>query len=76
MKKILLALALLTCTMGISAQGMRTKKKSDPIRQKITWLAPAAPSNDEGEIEKIYLAYNTPDGQEHNIVCELPWPVM
>ena len=76
MKKIILVVVLLTWTMGLSAQATGMKKKGDPIRLQLTWQAPAAPSNDEGEIEKIYLAYNTPDGQEHNIVCELPWPVM
>ena len=75
MKKIFLALALLTSTVGMSAQGSTIMKEGDPIRQQLTWQAPAAPSNDEGEIEKIYLAYNTPDGKEHHIVCELPWPV-
>ena len=75
MKKIFLALVLLAGTMGMSAQGTKIKKKGDPIRQQITWQAPAAPSNEDGEIEKLYLAYNTPDGQEHQIICELPWPV-
>lgn len=75
MKKIILALILLAWTMGMSAQGTKMKKKSDPIRQQLNWLPLAAPSNDEGEIEKLYLAYNTPDGEEHHIVCELPWPV-
>ena len=73
MKKIYLLLALLTWTMGMSAQGM--KKKGDPIRQQLTWLPLAAPSNEEGEIEKLFLAYNTPDGKEHHLVCEMPWPV-
>ena len=73
MKKIYLLLAMLTWTMGMSAQGM--KKKGDTIRQQLTWLPLAAPSNEEGEIEKLFLAYNTPDGKEHHLVCEMPWPV-
>ena len=67
MKKIYLLLALLTWTMGMSAQGM--KKKGDPIRQQLTWLPLAAPSNEEGEIEKLFLAYNTPDGTEHHALA-------
>ena len=62
--------------MAASAQGTGIKENDDPIRQQLTWQAPAAPSNDDGEIEKIYLAYNTPDGQEHQLVCDLPWPVL
>lgn len=75
MKKIILAFVLLTSTMSMSAQGTGKGKNIDPVRQQLIWQAPAAPSNDEGEIENIYLAYNTPDGQEHQLVCELPWPV-
>lgn len=76
MKKIIVALVLLASAMSMSAQGAELKKKGDPIRQKLAWQAPAAPSNEDGEIEAIYLAYNTPDGQEHQLVCELPWPIM
>ena len=75
MKKFFLVLLLLTGAIGLSAQGTKIKKNGDPIRQKLTWQAPAAPSNEEGDIEKLYLAYNTPDGKEHQIVCDLPWPV-
>ena len=35
--------------------------KNDPIRNQLTWMAPAAPSNDEGNIENIYIGYVTPD---------------
>lgn len=48
--------------------------KNDPIRSQLKWMAPAAPSNDEGNIENIFIDYVTPDGQEHHIICELPWP--
>ena len=65
---------MLAGAMSVSANGTETEK-TDPIRQKITWQPTAAPSNEEGEIEKIYLAYNTPDGKEHNLICEMPWPV-
>jgi hypothetical protein len=74
MKKTILSLLMLTSALSISAN-VTGMKKTDPIRQKITWQAPAAPSNADGEIEKIYLAYNTPDGKEHQLICEMPWPV-
>ena len=65
---------MLAGALSVSANATE-KEKTDPIRQKITWQPTAAPSNEEGEIEKVYLAYNTPDGKEHNLVCNMPWPV-
>ena len=72
MKKICILLVLMVWMM-IPAYGAEGDK-NDPIRNQLTWMAPAAPSNDEGDIENIYIDYITPDGQEHHIICELPWP--
>ena len=74
MKKIVIVLVLLACTISMSAQGTKSKK-SDPIRQQLTWLPYTAYTNDEGEIEWLTLAYEMPNGDEHNFLCELPWPV-
>ncbi len=72
MKKSCILLVLMVWMM-IPAYGAEGDK-NDPIRNQLTWMAPAAPSNDEGDIENIYIDYITPDGQEHHIICELPWP--
>lgn len=74
MKKTILSLIMLAVAMNVAASSTATNQ-TDPVRKKITWQPTAAPSNEEGEIEKIYLTYNTPDGKEHHLTCEMPWPV-
>ncbi len=74
MKKVLLSLLLLTCSISMSATVKEANDK-DPIRKKVTWEAPAFPSNADGEIEKLYLSYYTPDGKRHDLVSDLPWPI-
>ncbi len=71
MKKNCLLLVLLAWMM-MPVYGAKGDK-NDPIRNQITWTSLSAPSNDEGDIENIYIDYMTPDGQEHHIICELPW---
>lgn len=50
-------------------------QNSDPIRDRLEWDRLAAPSNEEGEIEKVYAGYTRPDGKHVDLVVELPFAV-
>ncbi len=70
----LIPLLMLACSLSAAANNTETND-NDPIRNKITFEAPAFPSNEDGDVDKLYLTYITPDGKRHNIVSNLPLPL-
>lgn len=50
-------------------------QRKDPVRDKLKWDKLAAPSNSDGEIEKIYFGYTRPDGKHFNLNSELTFPI-
>ena len=62
---------LLLCLGSTTMYG----QKKDPVRSKLKWDRLAAPSNADGEIEKIYFGYTRPDGKHFNLTADLMFPV-
>lgn len=52
-----------------------SEQQSDPIRNQLKWDSPAAPSNADGEIERIYLGYTRPDGKHFDLTTDLTFPI-
>ena len=69
MKKLLI-LVFLTLFLTTAA-----KAQNNSVRDNLKWDRLAAPSNENGEIEKIYFGYTRPDGKHFDIIIDLLWPV-
>ena len=66
---------LLVMLLSVFAVSTAGAQKTDNVRSRLKWDRPSAPSNAEGEIEKVYFGYTRPDGKHFNLVAELPFPV-
>ncbi len=61
--------------LQLFAVSTASAQKSDSERRRLKWDKIAAPSNADGDIEKVYFGYTRPDGKHFNLVAELPYPV-
>lgn len=81
MKKIAFFFAATVIAMTACGNKAATNTGSDEsaakksLREKLEWLAPTAPANENNEIEKVYVTYRTPNGKETTLVGTLPWAV-
>ncbi len=66
---------MITTLFSIMSIIQADAQNTDPVRDKLKWDSPAAPSNEDGLVEKVYLGYTRPDGIHFDIVAELPCPV-
>lgn len=71
MKKLFF-IAFVLLLMSVSTAGAQ---KTDKVRSRLKWDRLAAPSNADGDIEKVYFGYTRPDGKHFNLVADLPFPV-
>ena len=73
--KKLTCFVVITMLLQLSAVSTACAQKSDNVRNRLKWDRPAAPSNADGNIKKVYFGYTRPDGKHFNLVCDLPFPV-
>ena len=66
---------LLAMLLSVFAVSTADAQKKDTVRNRLKWDRLAAPSNADGEIEKVYFGYTRPDGKHFNLVADLPFPV-
>ena len=67
-KSLVLAFLFMFLSHAVYAQ-------NSSVRDNLKWDKLAAPSNENGEIEKIYFGYTRPDGKHFDIIVDLMWPI-
>ncbi|MBR1520938.1 MAG: hypothetical protein IJ635_06845 [Bacteroidaceae bacterium] len=69
-------ITLMSCGNKTAANNdIRDSVANSSLREKLEWLPLAAPANEQDEIEKLYISYRTPDGEETTLTSKLPWPI-
>lgn len=68
MKHALISLLLVFAATHACAQ-------VDPVRQQVTFRPVTTQTDEDGDINRLFITYVTPDGMENALVCEMPWPV-
>ena len=74
MKK-LISLTILAGLLSSLPFIQASAQQSDPIRNQLKWDRPAAPSNADGDIEKVFFGYTRPDKKHFNLIAQLPFAI-